>query len=109
VATTYKVLGQSAPGATTQTTLYTVPAATTAVISTMFVCNRGASAGTVRIAVRPDGAVLANQHYLYFDTSVPANSTISITTGITLDAADILAVYASTADFSFVAFGSERS
>lgn len=109
MATAYKVLGQSAPSATTATTLYTVPSATEAVISTISVCNRGSAAGTFRLSVRPDGASLANQHYLVYDASVAAKDTLFLTVGATLDASDVLEVYASTADFSFSAFGSEIS
>ena len=58
--TTYKVLGQSAPAATTNTNLYTVPAASSAVISTIVVANRSAAAVTYRIAIRPAGATVAN-------------------------------------------------
>ena len=46
MATTYKVLGQSNPAATTLTTLYTVPAATQAVISSISVANLTATAAT---------------------------------------------------------------
>ena len=46
MATNYKVLGQSIPSATTATTLYTVPAATQAVVSTITVCNQAATAAT---------------------------------------------------------------
>ena len=107
MATTYKVLGQSAPSATTQTTLYTVPSATQAVISTVVVANRAAAPATYRIAVQPDGAALANQHYIAYDVTVGASDSTTITLGITMDAADVLSVYASTANLSFNAFGSE--
>lgn len=107
MATTYKVLGQSAPAATTETDVYTVPAATTAVLSTIVVANRSASAVTYRIAVRPDGAALANQHYIAYDVNVGASDSTTITLGITMDAGDILTVYASSADLSFNVFGSE--
>jgi hypothetical protein len=107
MATTYKVLGQSAPGATTETDVYTVPAATTAVLSTVVVANRSASAVTYRIAVRPDGATLANQHYIAYDVNVGASDSTTITLGITMDAGDVLTVYASTGDLSFNVFGSE--
>jgi len=50
--TTYKVLGQSNPSATTATTLYTVPSATQAVVSTIVIANLTASSATFRIAVR---------------------------------------------------------
>ena len=107
MATNYKVLGQSAPSATTATTLYTVPSSTQAVLSTIHVCNRAASAATFRIAVRPDGASLANQHYLAYDTTVDGNAFIPLTIGITLGDTDVVTVYASTTNLSFAAFGSE--
>ena len=105
--TVYKVLGQSAPSATTATTLYTVPAATSAVVSTLVVANRTATAAAYRIAIRPAGATLANQHYLAYDVAVGAGDSTTLTLGITLAATDVITVYASTADLSFNAFGSE--
>lgn len=107
MATTYKVLAQSAPSATTATDIYTVPSATMAVLSTIVVANRAATAATYRIAVRPDGATLANQHYLAYDVTVGASDSTTITLGITMDAADVLTIYASTANLSFNVFGSE--
>lgn len=107
MATTYKVLAQSAPAATTDTNIYTVAASTEAVISTIVVCNRSASDATYRIAVRPDGATLANQHYIAFNVTVGASDSTTLTLGLTMDATDVLTVYASTADLSFSVFGSE--
>jgi hypothetical protein len=109
MATNYKVLGQSAPSATTDTTLYTVPSATEAVASTVFVCNRGSSATTYRIAVRPAGASLANQHYIAYDASINANDAVAITVGMTLATTDVVTVRAGNADLSFNLFGSEIS
>lgn len=107
--TAYKVLGQSAPSATTDTTLYTVPAATETVVSTITVCNRGTTDANIRIAVRPDGASIANQHYLVYDVALGGNSTQAFTLGLTMNAADVITVRASTADTTFNAFGSEIS
>lgn len=107
MATTYKVLGQSAPSATTATTLYTVPSLTSTVVSTITVANRDTTSGTFRIAIRPAGAALANQHYIAYDVSVLANSITTLTLGITLATTDVITVYASSANFSFSAFGSE--
>lgn len=107
MATTYKVLGQSSPSATTATTLYTVPAATQTVVSTVTVANRAATAGTYRIAVRVAGAALANSQYIAYDVSLPANASDTLTLGLTLGATDVITVYASSADFTFSAFGSE--
>lgn len=107
--TTYKVLGQSAPSATTATTLYTVPSSTQAVVSTIAVCNRGSSSATFRVAIRPDGAALASSHYIAYDSALTANNTTFITIGVTLGDTDVITVYASTADLTFSAFGSEIS
>ena len=109
MATNYKVLGQSNPAATTATTLYTVPAATQSIVSTITVCNQTATAGTYRIAVRVAGAALAANQYLAYDVSLPGNATDTLTLGVTLGATDVITVYASAATFSFNAFGSELS
>lgn len=105
--TTYKILGQSAPAATTSTDLYTVPASTEAIISTITVANRAASAATYRISVSVNGAALANEQYVVYDAAIAANDTIALSLGITLDATDKLRVYASNANLSFNAFGTE--
>jgi hypothetical protein len=109
MAYAYKVLGQSAPSATTATDVYTVGSGKQAIVSTITVANRSATARTYRIAVRPAGAVLANQHYLAYDVTLAANDTTALTLGITLTATDVVTVYASTTDLSFGIFGSEIS
>jgi glucose-6-phosphate dehydrogenase assembly protein OpcA len=107
--TTYKVLGQSNPSATTATTLYTVPSATQAVVSTIVIANLTATAATFRIAVRVAGATLANSQYVAYDITVGASDSTALTLGVTLNATDVLTVYASTANLTFTAFGSEIS
>ena len=107
--TAYKVLGQSAPSATTATTLYTVPSATSAVVSTINVCNRAGTSDTFRIAVRPAGASLANQHYLAYEITLAGYDSISLTIGVSLAATDVITIYAGTANLSFTAFGAEIS
>lgn len=103
---TYKVLGQAAPAATTNTDLFTVPAATSAVCSTLVVCNRGVSTN-IRVAVRPAGATLANQHYIIFDNFVNAGDSLFLTLGISLATTDVVTVFAGTANTSFSLFGAE--
>ena len=107
MATTYKVLGQVNPAATTATTAYTVPSATETVVSTITVANLGGSAATYRIAVRPDGAALENKHYIVYDATIAATDSLTITIGMTLNAADVITVYTSTATMAFNIFGSE--
>ena len=106
MATTYKVLGQSNPAATTATTLYTVPSATSAVCSTIVIAALGAST-TFRIAVRPAGATLANQHYIIYDASVNQYDAVYFTLGITLATTDVVTVYAGSANVAFSLYGSE--
>ena len=107
MATTYKVLGQSNPSATTNTTLYTCPASTQTVISTISICNQAGTSGTYRIAVRPNGAAISAEHYIVYDASIQANTTAAYTLGITIDASDVVTIYASSTSISFNAFGSE--
>jgi hypothetical protein len=107
MATTYKVLGQVAPSATTATTAYTVPSSTQTVVSTIVVANRGSSSQTFRISIRPGGAVQANQHYIAYDVSIAANTLNALTLGITLAATDVITVYNSSGDLSYSVFGSE--
>ena len=102
-----KVLGQVNPSATTATTLYTVPSAKSAVISSLTVCNQASTAATFRIAIRPAGATLAALHYVAYDVAVGAADTTALTLGITLATTDVVTVYASTANISFHAYGDE--
>lgn len=107
MADTLKVLGQSAPAATTLTDLYTVPAGKSTTISSITICNRDTVAGTFRITVAPAGAADAVAHAIFFDQALDAKSTYVATLGVTLAATDKIRVYGSTANFSFSAFGVE--
>ena len=109
MATALKVLGQSAPSAATLTTLYTVPASTSTVASTLVVANRSATATAFRIAIRPAGASISNEHYIYYDIAINGNDTFTATLGITLATTDVISVYATLATLSYNAFGQENS
>ena len=109
MASSYKVLGQVDLQSQTLTTLYTVPSSTEAVISTVIVANRAATATTFRMAVRPNGAAVSDQHYIAYDVPIAANDSTTLTLGLTLDAADVLSVNAAgtASRLSFNAFGAE--
>ena len=109
MATAYKVLGQNDLAATTLTTVYTVPAATQAVISSIVLANRTGSAISYRIAIRPAGASIDNKHYIAYDVPVGGADSTTLTLGLTLAATDVLSVYASAASLSVNVFGSEIS
>ena len=104
----YKVLGQLAAAATTEEALYAVPASSSTVVSSIVIANRGATAATYRLAVKPTAATtLATNHYLAYDVSLAANDSVSLTLGITLAATNAIRTYASNTNLTFTAFGSE--
>lgn len=107
MATAYKILGQSAPAATTEADLYTVPAATETIVSTITICNRSTTAATYRISVSPNGAATANSQYVIYDGLIVGNGFAALTLGATIDATDKIRVYGSSANLTFQAFGTE--
>jgi hypothetical protein len=109
VPTNYKVLGQREPAATTEETLYTVPAATQSVCSTLSVCNRTAAAATFRVRIKINNAADADAQFVAFDAPIAAKDTLLLTFGATLGAGDVVRVYSSNADTAFQLFGSEIS
>jgi len=119
--TTYKVLamtgsaGHTGNGAqalaaiNTNYNLYTVPSATSTVVSTVTVCNQTTSQQTYRIAIRPAGAAIAAAHWVAFDVPMQANDSTALTLGLTLAATDIITINASSTSMSFAAFGAENT
>ena len=106
MAEAYKVLGQQNPSATTLTTLYAVPAATSVVSSSVVICNRSV-ATSFRLSVAVAGAADDNKQYLFYDTAINANETQTYTLGITLAATDVVRCYATLATLTFSLFGTE--
>ena len=107
MANTYKVLGQSNPAATTLTDAYTVPGATSAIVSTIQVCNRSSTATTFRLSIAVAGAADTNKQYIAYDVTIAGNEVYGFTEGITLAATDVVRVYATLATLSFNVFGQE--
>jgi hypothetical protein len=106
--TNYKVLGQSNPTACTYTSLYTVPASTQAVVSTISICNANSiTNASYSIAIRPAGETITAKHFLTSNNVVGSLDTIMLTVGLTLGNTDVVTVYATTSNVSFSLFGSE--
>lgn len=104
----YKVLGQLNPSITTETTLYTVPVATTAIVSTLAVCNQSPLPATFRVAIRPaSDETTAAKHWIVYGATVDGSDATMLTLGLTLSAGDKVQIYSSSATMSFSAFGSE--
>lgn len=112
MANTYKVLALTALSADTNTDIYTVPAATSAIISAITVANTTASGITYRLAITGSAtaasAVTLGEHVAY-DVAVAANDTVSLNLGLTLEAAKKIVARANSASVSFGVFGSEVS
>jgi hypothetical protein len=106
---TLKILGQSKPVALTLTDLYTVPASTSAVVSSIYVANlSGAAFNTsFRISVAIGGAADSLSQYLYFDVPLSGNDTFVTTTGLSLATGDKIRVYTSGSTLNFTAAGVE--
>lgn len=108
MAEAYKVLAQSNPAATTSTDIYTVPASTTAIISTVVFCNRSATNKLeFRFSVAPAGVALSAEQYIYYDVSLQPADTLTLTIGITLATTDVLRIYTDNATLSVNVFGME--
>jgi len=109
MATTLKVLGQLYPTLATLSTLYTVPALTTTVVSSLTVCNKSGSSDTFRIAIRPAGGAISDEMYLYYDVQITGNNTFIATVGISLATTDVISVYSTNGTCAFHAYGQENT
>jgi hypothetical protein len=98
------ILGQSAPSATTNTTVYTVPAATTATF-TVSILNTSSSDITARLAVAATGSP-SQAEYLEYGATIPANGVLE-RTGIVAQAGKLVVVYVSAATAAVSVFGYE--
>jgi hypothetical protein len=104
----YKILGQAAPADTANADLYTVPASTESIVSSLAVTNVTATDATYRIYVRAAGAVAADSNALVKDATAGPNTTTTIGIGITLSATDVITVQSGTGNaVTFQAFGTE--
>lgn len=100
------ILGQASPAALNNTTVYTVPAATTAV-ATISIANTTASPIAVRLAVAASGTPSASE-YLEYDTVIAANGVLE-RSGIVMNATKAVVVYASSAGLSVSVYGYEEA
>jgi hypothetical protein len=89
------------PPAGTETTIYTVPAANTAVLSSLRVTNRNASPASLSVNVFPSGGATA--FALLKNYALPTNQTMDAFSGVPciMETGDILKVTSSVATVDF--------
>ena len=110
MATNYKysqIQGTASTG--TYATLYTTPAATQAVISSLVITNQSSSSVTVRIGLDATAGTPSASEWLVYDAAIAGNDTVALTLGVTLDAAKFVRVSSSANTCNFTAFLSEIS
>jgi hypothetical protein len=110
MATNYKysqVQGTSSTG--TYATLYTTPASTEAVISSLVICNQSSSSITIRVGLDTTEGTPGQDEFLIYDAAVAGNDTVALSLGIALDAEKYVRVSSSADTCSFSAFVSEIS
>ena len=106
MANAYKVLGQVADASANDVTLIADQNGET-IVSTIVICNREAATNTFRIATKTDDSAVANTDYIAYDATIAANDTITLTLGVTLQAAAEISVGASDDKVTFQAYGTE--
>ena len=106
---TLKILAQTSPAANTLTTCYTVPAATSTVISSIIVCNTNSTSQTFRISLAIAGASDTQSQYIYYDLPIAANDTFVATIGVSMATTDVLRVQASSTLINFILTGDQIS
>jgi hypothetical protein len=105
---TLKRLGNCDVSATTNTALYQVPPATTVVVSTVAICNRNASSVKIRLGhtLGVYSAITVGE-WIYYDVTIPAYDTLTMTVGVTMGTSNSLVAYSNTANVGFTAWGTE--
>jgi hypothetical protein len=91
-----------------ETALYTC-ATTSAVISTLNICNFSGSSDVFSVRVCVAGAGDANEQYIFANAVIPANTTVPYTSGITLADTDVIRVVSTNGNCAFQVFGQENS
>lgn len=110
MAEAYKRLGSVTSNGTigTAQTLYgAVPGSTSAVVSSIIICNQAATSATYRLAYSAGTTFASTNDYIVFGATIAANDSVILTIGVTLATTTYLLFSASAATVSAIAFGTE--
>lgn len=99
------ILGQAAPAASTDTTVYTVPAATVGVV-TIGIVNTTSSPIAIRLALASLATPTASE-FIEYDTVIPANGSLE-RSGIVMNATEKVVINATSAGLSVSVYGYEE-
>ena len=105
VITGYKILGQIVTTANSIANVYVVPAATSASIGTITVCNGTSNDVLLDLVMRPSTEALSTKHYIVRSITLPAADTLIIDSGVTLNTGAILAANTTGANAAACAAG----
>ena len=107
MAETVKSMQQASPSGSGEVALYTCPALTRYVASSIYACNQNSAPVTIRIRVAIGDAPAADGQYLLYDLPFGANTSMVMTCGVTFEAGDVIYVDASSSGVSFQMSGVE--
>ena len=107
----YKILGQVQPTGNILTTIYTVPAATNTMISTITICNQSVNTVSINVAANVSGSAVSTKNFIVSGYSLGAAETLVLEPRISLNVGSILSANITGANassnISINAFGVE--
>jgi hypothetical protein len=107
----YKILGQIQTTENVLTTIYTVPAATNTMISTITICNQSPNTVSINVAANVSGSAVTTRNFIVSGYSLGAAETLVLEPRVSLNVGSILSANVTGANassnISINAFGVE--
>jgi len=86
----YKILGQIQTTANVLTTIYTVPASTNTVVTTITICNQSANTVSINVAANVSGSAVTTKNFIVSGYSLGAAETLVLEPRVSLNVGSIL-------------------
>jgi len=108
----YKILGQVQPTGNVLTTIYTVPASTNTMVTTITICNQSSNTVSINVAANVSGSAVTTRNFIVTNYSLGGAETLVLEPRISLNvgsmlSANITGANASISNVSINAFGVE--